>query len=125
MEVKTFEVRDDGTLIPVIATKLGARDHRDHWLLMKGGFGADAETMAEYVLVYSPIREEIHYAPGDWQCGRTMKIAHKHIEDNWDMLPNGEVVCVETILGERDEPKATEESHQYKEEADEDLSAAT
>lgn len=37
-----------------------------------------------------------------------MHTAHKYIEENWDALKDGDVVCVEHILGERETPKVSE-----------------
>jgi hypothetical protein len=37
-----------------------------------------------------------------------MPLAHQHIEQNWDLLNDGDVVDVEYILGETSEPKRSE-----------------
>lgn len=47
--------------------------------------------------------------PYAWgQNPRTKYVAHKYIIENWDKLSTGDVVYVETILGERDTPKVSE-----------------
>ena len=44
-----------------------------------------------------------------WKGGsRTMQAAHEWICSHWRELENGSVVCVETILGERETPKVSD-----------------
>ena len=53
-----------------------------------------------------------NYDPYNWtKCGRTMNVAHRHIEANWDKLASGDVVDVEFILGETSAPKESEASY--------------
>ena len=38
--------------------------------------------------------------PYDWRDTRTLRHAHKHISENWDIIQSGDVIDVEFILGE-------------------------
>lgn len=44
METKTFEIRDDGTFIPVIGIRFDPDCERDRYLFGRAGFGTDPET---------------------------------------------------------------------------------
>ena len=48
------------------------------------------------------------YDPYGHGSARTMHVAHLYIEEHWDKLENNEVICVESILGEREEAKKSE-----------------
>jgi hypothetical protein len=52
------------------------------------------------------------YDPYDWN-DRTMQTAHNYIAKNFDDLSNGDVVDVEYILEETDEPKISERNEVY------------
>ena len=111
MTTKTFEVRDVGTFIPVLAIRLDPVDERDRYLLAMAGYGTTPEAQREYVILMPLIdTSKATYDVYAWGGGRarTYPIAHKHIIDNFDALPNGAVVCVEYLLGERLEPKVTQ-----------------
>jgi hypothetical protein len=110
MITKTFEVRDRGTFIPMLAIKLEPADDRDRWLLGRAGFGTTPEAQREYVILYNLVQQKGTYDAYGWETGaRTLPVAHQHIIDQFDALPNGAVVCVETILGERTTPKVSEQ----------------
>lgn len=108
METKLFEVRDIGTLIPVIALKLGARDEPERWLLARAGFGKTVAFQNEYVLLYVPHRGEAQYDPMYWSGSRSLLEAHDYIKNNWSLLPSGSVVDVQYLLGETKQPKTSE-----------------
>ncbi len=107
MTAKLFEIRDEGTLIPVMAVRLGLGNEAERWLLSWSGYGIDTEVQAQYVLVaqinagYGTITS----APLKWGDRRTMLYAHKYIKKHFDDLESGAVVDVEFILGESDKPK--------------------
>jgi hypothetical protein len=110
MTTKTFEVRDKGTFIPVLAIRLNPVDERDRWLLGRAGYGTTVEAQRRYVIVYNLVSQEGTYDVYGWKSGaRTMPVAHRHIEENFDTLPNGAVICVEHILEERTAPKVSEQ----------------
>lgn len=114
MVTKTFEVRDRGTFIPVIAVKLRPACEGDRYLLARSGYGVSPDDQAEYVLLSrlaggDGLKAETD--PHSWYGGapvRTMLVAHQYIIDNFDKLESGQVVCVEHLVGERPEPKRSE-----------------
>jgi hypothetical protein len=106
MVAKTFEVRDDGTFIPVLAVKLTASNDSEKYLIARAGFGT---APTDHVLL-SPLRgeEKMHFAPSAWGGSRTLGIAHRYIRENFDDLDSGAVIDVELILGETFERKTSE-----------------
>lgn len=105
MKVKLLEVRDEGTFIAVFAfeaTATVAENEAQRYLLGRSGFGDSRLIMVGKL---DGGRGSVTYDPYDWSGSRTMHVAHKYIEENWDALNDGDVVCVEHILGERDAPK--------------------
>ena len=111
MIAKTFEIRDKGTFIPVMAVKLVPGSEADRYLLARAGYGRQPDQQAEYIMLI-PLAGgsgQAHSDPYEWPSQvRTYLVAHEHIIKNWDMLLSGDVVCVEFILGERSEPKQSE-----------------
>lgn len=103
METKAFEVRDRGTCIPIIATNLSINTiDTAESRLIGAGFGLVTNT----VLVTRLSNMQTEHDRFAWQgTGRTMHIAHRHIEDNFDELTTGDVVDVEFIMGETSVPK--------------------
>lgn len=105
METKCFEVRDRGTFIPVFAMKMTPDNEAQRFLLRRSGYG-DGDAL---IVVGSMHGGPSSYDPYSWDRGaRTMHVAHQYITDNFDALSDGDVVCVEHILGERAEPKKSE-----------------
>lgn len=109
-EVKFFEVRDKGTLIPVVAVRMRSANPREAWLIRRAGFGPDGDVVLVR-LECSGTNRNATYDPHAWLTTgtRTLHVAHLFIRDNWQQLSSGDVVCVEYILGERDKPKETEQ----------------
>lgn len=108
MTTKYFEIRDRGTFIPAIAIQLKPTNEAERYLAATAGYGTSPESQACYVLLarLDCGGNAINYDEHKWTGGtRTMRIAHRHIRDNWDSLNSGDVVCVEYIVGERDAPK--------------------
>lgn len=112
MICKTFEIRDKGTFIPVMAVKLEPGGDRDRYLLARSGFSSRPETQAEYILVIRLAGggDGAHSDPYEWPGqSRTMQVAHQDIIENFDRLASGAVICVEHIMGELPEPKKSEQ----------------
>ncbi len=109
MEAKMIEIRDKGTFIPALAVNLKPGNLDDRYLLARAGFGTEPADQARYVLL---IRIEgstmVHYDDLRWPNQRTLGVAHRHIIEHFDDLESGDVVDVEFILGETDEPKISE-----------------
>ncbi len=108
MEVKILEVRDAGTFMPVICIKPIADNDAQLWLLRRDGY--DALRDERCVILIKPQCRGVAYDPYDWPLGRgrTMQVAHQYIESHWAHLNDGDVVDVEYILKETDEPKVSE-----------------
>jgi hypothetical protein len=104
MITKLFEIRDRATFIPCFAILMESNEEVESYLLRRAGYGP-----ATNMVIFG--RADGHgkafYDPYDY-CDRTMKTAHQYIADNFHTLQTGDVVCVETILGERPEPKISE-----------------
>lgn len=111
MVSKTFEVRDAGTFIPVLAVKLTPGCDRDRYLLARTGYGSSAELQSQYVMVWRLSGGGPSNATTDLyeQTSDTMRYAHAHIEKNFDALESGAVVDVEFITGRSAKPKVSEE----------------
>jgi hypothetical protein len=111
MICKTFELRDRGTFIPVIAVKLVPVTEADRYLLARAGYGTTPERQSEYIFLCRISGGEGKGACGPYEWGtlaRTLPQAHQYIIDNFDGLCTGDVVDVEFILGETKAPKQSE-----------------
>jgi hypothetical protein len=96
MQTKLFEVRDEGTFIPVLATKISGSDSP---LLRHAGY------RDSYVILTNLVTCLSFYDPHAWSFSRTLREAHLYIEKQFDELPNEAVVDVQYILGETPQPK--------------------
>lgn len=110
MIIKTFEVRDRSTFIPVLGVKMIPACEPDRYLFARAGFGRSVEQQSEYVTLIRIDGGDGKSTsdPFSWGSARTMQVAHEYIIKNWVFLNSGDVVCVETILGERQTPKISE-----------------
>ena len=110
MNIKLFEVRDSMTMIPVMAINTNtlrmAAEEKEHWLMMRAGYGANDLIMMCRALDGNFRYNSFEHDPSG--TTRTMKVAHEHIQNNWDHLNSGDVIDVEFILGETTEPKESE-----------------
>ena len=107
MRTKVFEVRDRGTFIPVLATRLSPYNNQEEFLLGRAGFGQRWPDQKKYVIVSHLSSGNHNYNMHSWG-NRTMQEAHRYIQENFDTLEHGEVIDVEYILGESTEPKKSE-----------------
>lgn len=108
METKLFEVRDHGTIIPVLAIKTLGGDHEpseaEAYLWKWSGYYGDNP----YVILVSINPEvglDVQFDSYEWRKGRTLGIAHNYIEEHFDELESGAVVDVAFIRGETQTPK--------------------
>ena len=102
MKVKMLEIRDAGTFIPVLCTAMVSDNPDEDYLLGRVGYGEH-----RLILVTWLTCNRSEYAPLNWG-GRTLPTAHKYIEDAWGDLESGDVIDVEYILGETEQPKVSE-----------------
>ena len=120
MKIKIIEVRDEGTMIPMLCV-----DMNDAY---PGTFGEDAALEDHAARFYYLLREGYSCdgrpnilmtplgADGDrcwndpygWTGGRTRQVAHKHIIEHWNELRDGSVIDVQFLLGESKQPKKSE-----------------
>jgi hypothetical protein len=105
MNTKLFEVRDAGTFIPVIATRMVSDDEKEAYLLNRGGYSRSIPL----VLLTRIGREDrgCHFASFEWR-DLTMQTAHDYISAHFDELESGAVIDVEFIRGLRAKPKVSE-----------------
>lgn len=104
---KIFELRDRGTLIPVMATLVSStsgENDMENNLMLRAGYGNSG--MVILTLLESG---ESRNDPFKWNNGcRTLTEAHRYIVNNFYNLNSGDVVDVEYILGESAIKKASE-----------------
>lgn len=112
METKTFEIRDEGTHIPILCVKLTARDERDRYILARAGYGDEPHRYVTMIMIDGG-HGKATSDPFKWGGLRTLQVAHQHIIDNWSKLENGAVIDVEFILGITPEPKRSEAETAY------------
>jgi hypothetical protein len=105
MEVKCLEIRDEGTFIPVICVRPVPQNEAQRYLLRRDGYtGGENE---HCIIMIDAQCDGCSYDPFDWP-NRTKHVAHDFIRHNWSKLKDGDVVDVQFILGETEEPKASE-----------------
>lgn len=101
-ETKAFQVRDEGTHIPVLATLILSNE--EDRVFRRAGYGKGCR----YILLTNLITRECQHDPEKWEGGRTMKMAHRLIERNWLNFSHNCVVDVQYLSGETDTPKEPE-----------------
>lgn len=103
MKIKMVEIRDAGTRIAALAIKTKGENYAERiFWTQGGGYGSDSIILVQL----EPV--EAHSDPFKWEIFRTMREAHLYISRHFDELPDGAVVDVEYIKGERLEPKTSE-----------------
>jgi hypothetical protein len=112
MIIKTLEVRDGKTFIPVVAIQPNPRIEEELYLWSRGGYGKNALEQADHILLcrLDLLFEEIRSIPIEWSqaYGRTLQVAHQWIQEHWHDILNGQVIDVEYIMKETDRPKISE-----------------
>jgi len=105
VEIKTFEVRDEGTHIPVMCIRGRVCDEPSEvqYNLMRGGWGKDSTFLYFIGLADCGCQHDAFQ-----QGNRTRHTAHLYVQEHWDELKSGDVIDVEFILGITDEPKMSE-----------------
>lgn len=116
MQAKALEVRDDGTMICVLAVDMNptgdpgeafsAGREAQRWFLRRCGYRCDGRP--NVILTRLDGSGQATNDPYAWGDGRTWPVAHKFIIEHWAELRDGDVVDVEFILGERKTPKVSE-----------------
>lgn len=107
MDSKLFELRDKGTFVPVIATRLEPTGEAERYLLARTGYGSNKDAQRQYVMLWKLEGGPATYDVYDWRS-RTLQVAHDHILKHFDELKAGQVIDVEYLLGESEQPKESE-----------------
>jgi hypothetical protein len=111
MNTKTFEVRDRGTFIPILAIRLEPSNEADRYLLARAGYGTTPEEQRAFILLARITGGEgsVQCDPYEWPGGaRTIPEAHRWLINHFDEVESGAVIDVEFILGETTAPKVSE-----------------
>lgn len=104
-EVKFFEVRDEGTHIPVLCVKVAYEyGMRGEYQMRRSAF-SPGDSLTHLVNLNSG---EGRSNPAHWKSGRTMRVAYNAIVDQWEDLKSGDVIDVQYILGETSVKKLSE-----------------
>ena len=107
MLVKTLEIRDKNTFIPVICIHPVADNAAQYYLLRRDGYGAGPDEPC--IIMIDAQCRGVAYGPYSWGgVSRTKKVAHDYIRNHWKNLKDGDVIDVQFILGETAAPKASE-----------------
>jgi hypothetical protein len=107
VEVKLFEVRDEGTYLPCIAIRCNPANEAERYMLARAGYGAEPARQGMFVLFAPESDPRLQYDPASWG-DRTRQTAHRFIRADWDALQTGDVIDVRVCLGENDTPAAPE-----------------
>jgi hypothetical protein len=111
VEVKLFEIRDEGTFMPVMCIRLTSTTEEERYLLARAGYGVDYMSQRQYIQMINLAGGSGHSCcdPYEWPGGATtLPEAHKHIIEHWDALETGDVVDVEYVNGRTSESKVSE-----------------
>ena len=104
MEIKLFELRDEGTHIPIFAFRSRSDNERESLIFQRGGYLKGSSL----IIMGALSGKQCSYDPYDWDRGRSMRIAHQHLTLHWDDLRSGDVIDVCFIMKETDKPCDTE-----------------
>lgn len=102
--IKTVEIRDRATCIPAFAIKMIASDEKELFLFKHCGYRSINDACILLVSIEAPWHSARHWDEWQNRSGRTMPIAHKWIEENFDTIKTGDVIDVEFILNEVENP---------------------
>lgn len=112
MKVKILEVRDEGTMIPLLCVDMNPGEFGSpgfaarNYFLQRSGYPCDRRPNIA-IAHLSCDGDDCSNDPYYWG-GRTHPVAHKYIIENWEKLADGDVVDVQFILGETKVPKVSE-----------------
>lgn len=121
MQFKILEIRDEGTLIPVLAMRMIAENTlQAYYVHDRCGYPKDGSAIVVMTLDNQKATVDLYAWPDIGFGRRTMGNAHNYIIEHFDDLRDGDVVDVRVILGERKAPAKSDRyydwSHNQKEE---------
>ena len=93
METKILEIRDVATKIEVVAMKFEPDNEAEHDLVQDAGYG-EGDYQLRYTLVGKLHDGKLLSDPYK-QPGKTLRVAHQMIQENFYELESGDVVDVE------------------------------
>ena len=108
MKTKIIEIRDSDTFIAALCTDMNPDNETQRYYLRRYGYPCDGEPNIAICHAAMPPGGRVTNDCYAWGGSRTYGVAHNYIIEHWDELNDGDVVCVETILGERKVPKLSE-----------------
>ena len=104
MIIKLFELRDEGTHIPIFSFRSQSDNPRESLIFQRGGY-----LKGSRLIIMGALSGKIcTYDPGYWENGRTMRIAHQYLYEHWDELESGDLIDIRFIMKETDQPCETE-----------------
>ena len=103
--MKALEIRDRATFIPVIAFDMKPKTEAQKYLFSRAGYGGSMQYIV--LMKIDGGNMQATYDSFSWG-GRTMPVAHRYIQDNWDNVNDGDVIDVEFILNEAKTIKRSE-----------------
>ena len=105
MRFKILEIRDIATHIPAMAIQMLAENPtQEYYVHGRCGYPRDGSSIMLMMLNDGKATND----PYEWGACRTMPYAHNYILEHFDELNDGDVVDVQVILGETDQPKTSE-----------------
>ena len=108
IESKVFEIRDEGTFIPVLAIRMAGWNPDQKYYFRRCGYPADGSSIMLMMLYDGKATND----PWEWAAlgkgPRTLTVAHDWIIQNFAGLEDGAVVDVEFLLGETTQAKTSE-----------------
>ena len=100
MQMKSIEIRDHRTFIPAMAIKLHPENESEQYnVLLMLLVRMDGTACAN--------------DPHSWPSPRTMSVAHAWLEQHFDEVKDGDVIDVQFIIGETQEPKKSERDENH------------
>jgi hypothetical protein len=105
MKTKLIEIRDSCTLIIALCIDMQPDNEAQRWGLRRYGYPCDGKP--NIMMTHATGERKASNDPYFWN-DRTFSTAHHYIIEHWHELKDGDVVCVEWILGERRTPKISE-----------------
>lgn len=99
--IKMVEIRDRATLIPAFAIRMLPKTEDELFLMKHCGYGLSNPCIM-LVSIEAPWNSA--RCSDEWRGLRTMSVAHKWIEENFDSIVDCHVIDVEYILKEVDKP---------------------
>lgn len=103
-ETKFFEVRDTGTHLPAMCTRVWHEADDADYQMRRAGWQGYFNVFFLTNLITMESNHDIY----NWNNKRTMPTAHAAITRDWDQLNSGDVIDVEFELGEAKTKKTSE-----------------